>query len=290
MEFVNLIQELNQGRNLAHQLRDHLHPSLSSSSSSSPSSNGILLIDQILRSYENALSVLAGGSSGSGGSGDEEIPPTIAAVKHRDVSKKRKVMAKWSELVKVPSVSAIGALPDDGFSWRKYGQKDILGSKFPRGYFRCSHRFAQGCSATKQVQRSDNDPSMYEITYRGKHTCNKSLHSNTPKQEQTPQLQQHPMPMRPKQEQEEPLQQQDVPLYLTVSSDNVDDSLRRPFCPRSPLFRSEVEDDQSPFRGSELEGLEFWCIGDGDLVSGPSSFTNISMGDLEEYCSLESFC
>ena len=98
------------------------------------------------------------------------------------------------------------------------------------------------------------------------------------------------MPMPPKQEQEEPLQQQDVPLYLTVSSDNVDDSLRRPFCPRSPLFRSEVEDDQSPFRGSELEGLEFWCIGDGDLVSGPSSFTNISMGDLEEYCSLESFC
>ena len=85
MEFVNLIQELNQGRNLAHQLRDHLHPSLSSSSSS-PSSNGILLIDQILRSYENALSVLAGGSSGSG---DEEIPPAIAAVKHRDVSKKR---------------------------------------------------------------------------------------------------------------------------------------------------------------------------------------------------------
>ena len=51
----------------------------------------------------------------------------------------RKVMAKWSELVKVPSVSAIGALPDDGFSWRKYGQKDILGSKFPRSLTFLSH-------------------------------------------------------------------------------------------------------------------------------------------------------
>ncbi|CAN6482749.1 unnamed protein product [Victoria cruziana] len=61
---------------------------------------------------------------------------------------------------------------DDGYSWRKYGQKDILGAKYPRGYYRCTHRHAQGCQATKQVQRSDHNPSVFDITYCGKHTCN----------------------------------------------------------------------------------------------------------------------
>lgn len=41
-----------------------------------------------------------------------------------------------------------------------------------RGYYRCTHRNVQRCFATKQVQRSDQDPTIFEITYRGKHTCN----------------------------------------------------------------------------------------------------------------------
>lgn len=28
--------------------------------------------------------------------------------------------------------------------------------------------------ATKQVQKSDNDPNIFEVTYRGRHTCNQS--------------------------------------------------------------------------------------------------------------------
>jgi hypothetical protein len=31
----------------------------------------------------------------------------------------------------VPDAS-LEVIPDDGLSWRKYGQKDILGAKFPR--------------------------------------------------------------------------------------------------------------------------------------------------------------
>lgn len=42
---------------------------------------------------------------------------------------------------------------------------------FYRGYYRCSHRHAQGCLATKQVQRSDQDPTVVEVTYSGRHTC-----------------------------------------------------------------------------------------------------------------------
>ena len=32
--------------------------------------------------------------------------------------------------------------------------------------------------ATKQVQRSDEDPTIFEVTYRGRHTCTQSSHLN----------------------------------------------------------------------------------------------------------------
>uniref|UniRef100_A0A0E0L105 WRKY domain-containing protein n=1 Tax=Oryza punctata TaxID=4537 RepID=A0A0E0L105_ORYPU len=67
--------------------------------------------------------------------------------------------------------------PDDGYTWRKYGQKDILGSRYPRSYYRCTHKNYYGCEAKKKVQRLDDDPFTYEVTYCGNHTC---LTSTTP--------------------------------------------------------------------------------------------------------------
>ncbi|KAJ1695347.1 hypothetical protein LUZ63_012045 [Rhynchospora breviuscula] len=67
--------------------------------------------------------------------------------------------------------------PDDGYTWRKYGQKDILGCRFPRSYFRCTHKNYYGCEAKKQVQRLDEDPYTYEVVYCGQHSC---LTSTTP--------------------------------------------------------------------------------------------------------------
>ncbi|XP_027905300.1 probable WRKY transcription factor 70 [Vigna unguiculata] len=64
---------------------------------------------------------------------------------------------------------------DDNRAWRKYGQKDILNSQFPRSYFRCTRKYEQGCKATKQVQRLEENPDMYNITYIGFHTCKDSL-------------------------------------------------------------------------------------------------------------------
>ncbi|KAK1283186.1 putative WRKY transcription factor 70 [Acorus calamus] len=58
----------------------------------------------------------------------------------------------------------------DGYTWRKYGQKIILNSNYPRSYYRCTHKY-QGCHASKHVQRSDDDPSTYLVTYMGQHTC-----------------------------------------------------------------------------------------------------------------------
>lgn len=59
---------------------------------------------------------------------------------------------------------------------------------FCRSYYRCTYRKTRSCQATKQVQRSDNDSAIFEITYKGKHTCHKAGNSVPPakpvKQEQ----------------------------------------------------------------------------------------------------------
>ncbi|OAY66586.1 putative WRKY transcription factor 35 [Ananas comosus] len=58
-------------------------------------------------------------------------------------------------------------VPSDLWAWRKYGQKPIKGSPYPRGYYRCSS--SKGCSARKQVERSRTDPNMLVVTYTSEH-------------------------------------------------------------------------------------------------------------------------
>ncbi|KAI3704982.1 hypothetical protein L1987_75212 [Smallanthus sonchifolius] len=65
----------------------------------------------------------------------------------------------------------ISSTMEDGYAWRKYGQKEILNSKFPRCYFRCTHKHFHGCKAVKQVQKQEDESNMFHITYFGHHTC-----------------------------------------------------------------------------------------------------------------------
>lgn len=55
----------------------------------------------------------------------------------------------------------------DSWAWRKYGQKPIKGSPYPRGYYRCSS--SKGCPARKQVERSRVDPTKLIVTYAYEH-------------------------------------------------------------------------------------------------------------------------
>jgi hypothetical protein len=86
-------------------------------------------------------------------------------------SKRRKVVQKKTVYTVKMSTNG-GKLknegpPSDFWSWRKYGQKPIKGSPYPRGYYRCSK--AKGCSAKKQVERCKTDSSMLIITYTSDH-------------------------------------------------------------------------------------------------------------------------
>ncbi|KAG8365860.1 hypothetical protein BUALT_Bualt17G0015800 [Buddleja alternifolia] len=56
---------------------------------------------------------------------------------------------------------------DDGYRWRKYGQKAVKNNKFPRSYYRCTY---QGCNVKKQVQRLSKDEGVVVTTYEGMHS------------------------------------------------------------------------------------------------------------------------
>jgi hypothetical protein len=56
---------------------------------------------------------------------------------------------------------------DDGYRWRKYGQKAVKNNKFPRSYYRCTY---QGCNVKKQVQRLSKDEEVVVTTYEGMHS------------------------------------------------------------------------------------------------------------------------
>ncbi|XP_039124149.1 WRKY transcription factor 22-like [Dioscorea cayenensis subsp. rotundata] len=98
-----------------------------------------------------------------------QIRPRMAQIPR---SKRRKNQQKRV----VCHVPADG-LASDMWAWRKYGQKPIKGSPYPRGYYRCSS--SKGCQARKQVERSREDPGVLIITYTGEHNHPVPTHRNS---------------------------------------------------------------------------------------------------------------
>ncbi|XWS56934.1 hypothetical protein CRYUN_Cryun09bG0128100 [Craigia yunnanensis] len=81
---------------------------------------------------------------------------------------------KCTITVSAPQMGNTDLPPEDNYTWRKYGQKEIMGSRYPRSYYRCTHQKMYNCPAKKQVQRLDNDFYTFDVTYIGQHTCHMS--------------------------------------------------------------------------------------------------------------------
>lgn len=75
---------------------------------------------------------------------------------HRTVTEPRIIVQTTSEV----------DLLDDGYRWRKYGQKVVKGNPHPRSYYKCT---TAGCNVRKHVERASTDPKAVITTYEGKH-------------------------------------------------------------------------------------------------------------------------
>ncbi|VFQ67670.1 unnamed protein product [Cuscuta campestris] len=66
----------------------------------------------------------------------------------------------------------------DKWAWRKYGQKPIKGSPYPRSYYRCSS--SKGCLARKQVERSNSKAgTRFVVTYTAEHSHSQPTRRNS---------------------------------------------------------------------------------------------------------------
>ncbi|QHN86100.1 Putative WRKY transcription factor [Arachis hypogaea] len=64
-----------------------------------------------------------------------------------------------------PQSQTLSRRSDDGYNWRKYGQKQVKGSENPRSYYKCTF---PNCPTKKKVERS-LDGQITEIVYKGTH-------------------------------------------------------------------------------------------------------------------------
>ncbi|KAE8661440.1 UDP-glucose 6-dehydrogenase-like isoform 1 [Hibiscus syriacus] len=99
-------------------------------------------------------------STGSGGK-----PPEIPS-KVRKKGQKRIRQPRFAFMTK----SEVDHL-EDGYRWRKYGQKAVKNSPFPRSYYSCTN---SKCTVKKRVERSCEDPTIVITTYEGQH-CHHSV-------------------------------------------------------------------------------------------------------------------
>ncbi|KAK7318517.1 hypothetical protein RJT34_03220 [Clitoria ternatea] len=86
----------------------------------------------------------------------------ISAIKMKKIKGRRKVREPRFCFKTMSDVDVL----DDGYKWRKYGQKVVKNTQHPRSYYRCTQ---DNCRVKKRVERLADDPRMVITTYEGRH-------------------------------------------------------------------------------------------------------------------------
>lgn len=93
--------------------------------------------------------------------GSDEKPPDKPVKGSRKKGQKRTRQQRFAFMTK----SDVDHL-EDGYRWRKYGQKAVKNSPYPRSYYRCTN---SKCTVKKRVERSCEDNTVVITTYEGQH-------------------------------------------------------------------------------------------------------------------------
>ncbi|PAN20310.1 hypothetical protein PAHAL_3G339500 [Panicum hallii] len=161
--YAQVIEDMRRVRDLATQLQGLLRDS--------PEAGR--LVDQILHAMSRAIETArAAAAAEEGSEGQSEVTCAGSGAGKRKAAgggDKRAACRRRSQNSSIVTVTVKDI--EDGHSWRKYGQKEIQNSKHPKAYFRCTHKYDQQCAAQRQVQRCDDDPDAFRVTYIGVHTC-----------------------------------------------------------------------------------------------------------------------
>ncbi|KAG9158156.1 hypothetical protein Leryth_000298 [Lithospermum erythrorhizon] len=86
---------------------------------------------------------------------DKDVPKPVGDVLHQTQRRILKLEEMNKETVSFKMKEKYDEILDDGFKWKK-------------SYYKCA---ARGCDVKKLVERDEDDPSYYTVTYRGGHTC-----------------------------------------------------------------------------------------------------------------------
>ncbi|CAK9862155.1 unnamed protein product [Sphagnum jensenii] len=138
--------------------------------------------DAAIRSYDQLSGAAAAGAEAfklaATRGKTENSEQSMMDLSCRDQQASAEVEHKYSE-VQYQRLGDEGkkGIPDDGHrGWKKYGNKTIQNANFCRGYYKCS---VKECNAKKTVQPTDEDPSLFEVTYVGEHTCSSSSNAGS---------------------------------------------------------------------------------------------------------------
>ncbi|KAK3165806.1 hypothetical protein QOZ80_1AG0038040 [Eleusine coracana subsp. coracana] len=158
-----VIRELTRGHELTAQLRAEAMRALQGQGQAEDTAAFIL--QEVSRAFTVCLSIMSSSPAARAPPPPETVPEPAGRRHHRDENVPRREIVTYN--------------PDnpDGYQWRKYGQKKITNTRFPRCYYKCSYQRDRGCPATKQVQRRSHrdDPPQYVVIYVNEHTCDTAV-------------------------------------------------------------------------------------------------------------------